>query len=132
MTKKEIASLEDIGFTNEGPFKGGSDEAKAMFKDFLKVIDYYKEKRDFPILEATSLLSIHIRFGTISIRELMRKAIKLKSDGAQTWVSELIWREFYKMILYKFPHVVDSSFQSKYDSVKWPGKKSHFTAWKET
>ena len=61
----------------------------------------------------------------------MRKAIKLKSDGAQTWVSELIWREFYKMILYKFPHVVDSSFQSKYDSVKWPGKKSHFTAWKE-
>ena len=93
LDEKEIVSIEDIGFTfNEGPFKGGSDEAKAMFKDFLKVIDYYKEKRDFPILEATSLLSIHIRFGTISIRELMRKAIKLKSDGAQTWVSELIWR----------------------------------------
>ena len=59
-----------------------------MFKDFLKVIDYYKEKGT-TILEATSLLSIHIRFGTISIRELMRKAIKLKSDGAQTWVSSL-------------------------------------------
>ena len=64
-----------------------------------------QRKRDYPILEKTSLLSIHIRFGTISIRELMRRTRSLKSAGAEAWVAELIWREFYKMILFKFPHV---------------------------
>ena len=127
----DVKEMSDFGFTpNASPFKGGSDEAKKMLKKFLTVIDDYKESRDYPILEKTSLLSIHIRFGTISIRELMRKTRSLKSAGAEAWVSELIWREFYKMILFKFPHVETDSFQPKYDKVGWPGKEEHFEAWK--
>ena len=60
----------------------------------------------------------------------MRRTRSLKSAGAEAWVSELIWREFYKMILFKFSHVETDSFQPKYDKVVGSGKEEHFEAWK--
>ena len=72
---------------------------------------------------------MHLRFGTISIRELVRFALSQPGPGAQTWLSELIWRDFYQMLLYHYPNVVGHAFKDKYDKIKWPGSESHFLAW---
>jgi deoxyribodipyrimidine photo-lyase len=97
---------------------------------FLSHIHDYDRRRDFPAdPSGTSGLSVHLRFGTISIRALVREAQKRPSKGAATWWSELIWREFYQMILACFPHVVKGSFRPEYDSIRWPGTKAHFERW---
>ena len=87
----------------------------------------YSQKRDFPSLDATSRLSLHLRFGTISIRELARNAA-LKSD---VYLSELIWRDFYQMIIYHFPDSESSAFKKKYNFVAWDNNETHFALWCE-
>jgi len=112
----------------------GERAAQFRLNHFLSSVHLYHLKRDFPALEdGTSGLSVHLRFGTISIRELFRKVLsqKNKSKGSEVWVSELIWREFYQMILNCFPHVEKEAFRSEYNKIKWPGKKEHFIAWCE-
>lgn len=91
-----------------------------------KIIASYKEHRDFPSKEGTTRLGVHLRFGTISIRECVRKAIEFKSE---TWLNELIWRDFYQAILYHFPNVETSCFRSKYERVEWERNEDHFAAW---
>lgn len=75
------------------------------------------------------MISPHLRFGTISTREAVRFAKSTKGEGANTWLSELIWRDFFQMILHHFPHVETTAFIEKYRNIKWPGKRSHFIAW---
>mgnify|MGYP001254166002 CR=1 FL=1 len=95
-------------------------------KDFnLKIISEYDKNRDFPSINGTSRLSIHLRFGTISIRQLVKTALKLNS----VYLNELIWREFYMMILWNFPYVVDQSFKKKYDQLEWRNNENEFNAW---
>lgn len=89
------------------------------------IITEYKEKRDYPAIAGTTRLSLHLRFGTISIRELATKANELSG----TWLNELIWREFYMMILHHFPHVVTGSFKKQYDNIKWRNNEEEFKAW---
>ncbi|MFC6103976.1 cryptochrome/photolyase family protein [Olivibacter domesticus] len=111
--------LSQLGFT----------ETKQQFpnKKYKDVIVDYHDTRDFPALEeGTSHLSIHLRFGTISIRELMNDAIRLKD---KTWLIELIWREFYMMILWHFPHTTDHAFKSAYDRIPWRNNEQEFEAW---
>lgn len=92
----------------------------------------YQTSRDFPgEEEGTSGLSTHLRFGTISIRECVSAVMTRPSPGALVWLSELIWRDFYQMILDRFPHVVNSPFKKKYDKFKWQGSNAHFKAWCE-
>lgn len=91
------------------------------------IIETYDQTRDFPAQRGTSRLSLHLRFGTISIRELARFA-KAKNEK---YFNELIWRDFYQMILYHFPESVDKAFKPKYDSIKWENSEAHFTAWCE-
>jgi deoxyribodipyrimidine photo-lyase len=91
----------------------------------------YGKARDFPATEGTSGLSVHLRFGTISIRECVRKALAQQNAGASTWLSELVWRDFYHMILDHNPHVETGAFKKEYDSIKWPGSEKHFQAWCE-
>jgi len=85
----------------------------------------YKEARDFPAVKGPSYLSVHLRFGTISIRALVRAALQASEVqpgaalGAQSWLSELIWRDFYMQILSNFPKVVRRSFRPEYDRVAW-------------
>ena len=125
-------SLKNLGFTKqEVVVQGGEKSAHKLFKNFLEIIRDYKKNRDRPDLNATSYLSVHLRFGTISIRELVRQVHGLSSVGAECWLSELIWREFYSMILFHFPHVTKKPFQEKYSELKWPGKVSHFKKWCE-
>jgi deoxyribodipyrimidine photo-lyase len=91
------------------------------------VIRQYDEKRNFPAADGTSRLGVHFRFGTISIREKARKALKLND----TYLSELIWRDFYAQILDQFPHVEENAFRAKYDEIEWSNNEEHFQAWCE-
>jgi len=88
-------------------------------------IQKYQEERDFPALNATSFAGLHLRFGTISIRHLMAATM----DISETYINELIWREFFTTILYHFPHVVTQSFRPKYDMIKWRNNEKEFESW---
>ncbi|HOY12237.1 MAG TPA: deoxyribodipyrimidine photo-lyase [Saprospiraceae bacterium] len=119
-TKNQLfPSLSDIGFersTLELPLKSIS---QALIKE-------YDEKRNFPAIKGTSRLGIHFRFGTISIRE---KALKAQSLS-DTFLSELIWRDFYSMILYHFPKVATQAFKDDYNKIKWVNNSKDLEAWK--
>jgi deoxyribodipyrimidine photo-lyase len=124
-------SLERIGFARAPLWlEPGAGAAERRRRAFLRHLDRYHERRDFPSdRSATSGLSAHLRFGTISVRALVRAALKRDSRGAETWLSELIWRDFYQMILACFPHVVRGAFRAEYDCIRWPGSKTHFECW---
>jgi len=92
-----------------------------------KIISIYDKQRDYPAIQGTTKLSVHLRFGTVSIRHLVGIALKLN----ETWLNELIWREFYMQILFHFPHVEKGSFKKQYDAVKWRNNEEEFQAWCE-
>lgn len=91
------------------------------------IIDEYDKFRDYPALQRTTQLGIALRFGTISVRKCVSFALKHN----QTWLNELIWREFFMQILYHFPKVVNQSFKSKYDKIKWRNNELEFDKWCE-
>lgn len=112
-------SFEDIGFErSEQNFPG---------KNFTSILHAYEEKRDFPAEDATTHIGLHLRFGTISIREAARAAIKQK---AEKWLSELAWRDFYMMILWHFPKTVNQAFKPAYDNIKWRNNEEDFEKWR--
>ncbi|MCK7559615.1 DNA photolyase family protein [Chitinophaga sedimenti] len=92
-----------------------------------EIIKHYDEHRDFPGINGTSRLGVHLRFGTISIRELATTAKALNA----TFLKELIWRDFYMMILWHFPQVVQQSFHAQYDNIKWRNNEKEFARWCE-
>lgn len=114
----QIPALKDIGFE-----KSKLDFPVVHYKE---QIGEYAEKRDFPAVEGTTHIGLHLRFGTVSIRELARTANTFKE---KTWLNELIWREFYMMILYHFPHTATHSFKPAYDRIKWVNNEKQFEAW---
>ena len=115
-----LPSLLEIGFIKSSlPFPD---------KEYKYVIEEYKIWRDFPSLNGTSKISVHLRFGTLSIRELVSEAT-LAAD--KTWLNELIWRDFYAMIIWHFPHTVTQSFKPLYDQIKWRNNEQEFEAWCE-
>jgi deoxyribodipyrimidine photo-lyase len=128
-----IPSLESIGFARTNLKKlgipTGISGAGALFDDFLDRIEHYHETRDFPSVKGPSYLSVHLRFGTISIRTLARAAWERGARGAQTWLNELIWRDFYFMILHHHPHVVGHAFRPAFDHLQFSQSKDHFDAW---
>lgn len=119
-TPVDFISLSSIGFEN---FKVDFPDKKIEESMLLK----YVEQRDLPAINGTSKISVHLRFGTVSIRELFRKAW----DVSEKWINELIWREFYMSILWHFPHVVHSSFKPAYDQLEWIHDEQGFQAWCE-
>lgn len=115
---KKIISLQDMNFRPAGqsfPSKKWKEE----------IISQYTKQRDIPSIQGTSRLSVHLRFGTISIRELAKEAGSLN----ETFLNELIWRDFYHMILWHFPHVVGHAFKPDYDKIKWRNNEKEFEAW---
>ena len=90
-----------------------------------KIIQHYEETRNLPYVDGTSRMSVHLRFGTVSVRELAAMASKLN----QQWLNELIWREFFMMILWHFPKVVTESFKVKYDRIPWRNNEAEFKKW---
>ncbi|MDX9697855.1 MAG: deoxyribodipyrimidine photo-lyase [Bacteroidales bacterium] len=85
----------------------------------------YNKHRDYPAIDGTSRLSVHLRFGTISIRRLVTQA----AETNEVFLNELIWREFYMMILYHFPKVVNQSFKQQYDKIEWINNENNFELW---
>ncbi len=123
-------SLKKIGFKPSSLwFSAGEVSAELQLSRFLNQIDHYKKNRDIPSKEVTSELSVYLRFGLLSIRQLIRQIIELKTEGAQAWLTELIWREFYQMVLDRFPHVAHSTFKPEYNSIEWSGTEQMFKAW---
>lgn len=117
--ERDIPSLREMGFLEERFFPFPPD----VVSDEL--IENYEQQRNFPSLQGTSRLSVHLRFGTISIRDLARQALNLN----ETFLNELIWRDFYQMIIYHFPHSAKNSFKSSYDRIEWEKNEEHFQAW---
>lgn len=111
-----LPDIEELGF------KVSSIKAKPYS---LAAIDNYSETRDFPALNQTSNLSTHLRFGTVSIRKIVSE-----TKANSTFLSELIWREFFMQILYHFPKVIGHNFKSKYDAINWRNNDSEFERWK--
>ena len=130
-----IPTLAQIGFkpTNLKSMRlpTGMSGGRKMLQDFIERMDGYRDQRDFPGVRGVSCLSVHLRFGTLSIRELVRMAASKDNGGARTWLSELVWRDFYFGILHHYPHVVDHAFRSQYEALRFPNSQAHFTAWCE-
>ncbi|MBM78115.1 MAG: deoxyribodipyrimidine photolyase [Crocinitomicaceae bacterium] len=109
-------SLEDMGFV----------ESNIKVPEFnLSTVPDYEATRNFPHLDKTSKIGPHLRFGTVSIRTIVNK-VKSKSD---TYLSELIWREFFMQILWHFPNVVHNNFRAKYNGIEWRNNQEEFQKW---
>jgi deoxyribodipyrimidine photo-lyase len=137
----EVPSLSALGFerTNLHTLKlpTGSTGADELLADFLERIDGYDHAREFPAVKGPSYLGPHLRFGTVSVRRLAREAwqrLQAGSRGAEVWLSELIWRDFFHQILHHHPQVVGHAFRREYDAVRWEHGKhadEQFLAWCE-
>jgi deoxyribodipyrimidine photo-lyase len=128
-----LPTLDELGFASTnllalGVVPGMAGAAK-LFAGFKQRMADYHERRDFPALRGPSYLSVHLRFGTISIRALARAAWQAANRGAAVWLSELIWRDFYFMILYHHPRVVAHAFRPEYDAIAFPNDPALFGAW---
>ena len=112
-------TLTDIGFTTSkiiAPQYDTSDE----------IIDQYEARRNTPAVAGTSKVGVHLRFGTLSIRKAVAKALE---SSNQTFLKELIWREFFMQILWHFPHTENKSFKPQYDRIEWRNNPEEFKRW---
>ena len=136
-----VPSLSAIGFeeTNLKTLKipTGASGGTQLFDEFLSRMDDYGETRNFPAVKGPSYLGVHLRFGTVSIRQLASAGLKEQqagSAGAAVWLSELIWRDFYAQILANFPHAANDAFKAEYDKIQWEqgdDAQALFAAWCE-
>jgi len=115
---RQLPSLESLGFR-----QNSVPSPSPVLNE--KTVREYDLKRDFPAVEGCSKMSLHLRFGTVSIRKLVVKAMTLND----TWLSELIWRDFFMMILYHFPRTVNEEFKLKYKGIQWRRKPEDFQRW---
>jgi len=131
LTPEAMPDLQALGFQklDVENLKPGMDGGELLFNEFCTRIHQYHEARDYPAVKGVSYLSVHLRFGTVSIREMARMAIQLGSVGAQTWLSELIWREFYQQLLWHRPDLVTHTFKAEYDAIPFPNNEAYFSAW---
>jgi deoxyribodipyrimidine photo-lyase len=137
--RSTLPSLADLGFERTNLRELGIGNGPQLFDDFLGRIADYGVARDYPAVKGPSYLSMHLRFGTVSIRHLVRTVMTMAARGAAgeggaVWLSELIWREFYMQILYHNPHVVEGAFKPAYDKIEWetgPAADQLFAAWCE-
>ena len=114
-------TLPEIGFTT-------ATQKVLPFTVSSKLIQEYEETRNFPEKDSTSRLGPHLRFGTVSIRKMIQKAI---AEENEIFWQELIWREFFMQILWHFPHTVSQSFKAKYDRIEWRNNEAEFKSWCE-
>lgn len=130
---ESLPTLQQLGFEPtdlaELALPTGMSGAQTLFRDFIERIDDYATKRDFPAAEGTSCLSAHLRFGTISIRQLAAYAQAQSGRDAATWLSELIWRDFYHAILWHHPRVANACFKPAFDALHWDEAPHLFAAW---
>ena len=119
LQKQALISLAELGFETQHIQDFPSSSTPQT------IISNYHLQRDIPAVLGTSRLSLHLRFGTISIRHLATEALQLN----EKYLNELIWRDFYQMILFHFPHTVDRAFKPAYDRIEWENDTAAFEAW---
>jgi len=132
-----IPSLEALGFDvtdlRATGVEPGMEGGARLFAEFRERIDAYKATRDFPGVEGGSRLSVHLRFGTVSVRELASfahaRSLEPGGDGAHTWLSELIWRDFFAQVLWHRPDVVAHSYRAEYEDLRFANDADLFDAW---
>jgi len=125
-----LGNLAEMGFIESPPaVAAGTTAGQARLRQFASRVDDYAVARDFPARAGTSGLSPHLRHGTVSVREAFRAAQTIGGPGAEKWIDELIWREFYQMILAEFPHVVGHAFRPEYEGIAWSGGTEELEAW---
>lgn len=134
--KTEMPTLESMGFarTNLAEMKlpTGMSGGQQLFAEFQERMARYKDARDFPAVKGPSYLSVHLRFGTVSIRHLARTAWQQHNAGAETWLNELIWRDFYFQVLHHHPQVAAGrAFKLEFDAIAFPNQQALFDAWCE-
>ena len=118
-TKSKTLTLSDIGFI----------ETNTPIKNYIfnsRIINEYEETRNFPALDNTSKLGPHLRFGTVSVRQMVSRA---DAQENKIFLKELIWREFFMQILWHFPETHKNSFKSKYDRIIWRNDEEEFKKW---
>jgi deoxyribodipyrimidine photo-lyase len=115
-----LPALDDIGFA-----PSGLAFPERVIR--IAVIEMYDTQRNYPAIAGTTRLSVHLRFGTVSIRKLARLAVKKN----EAWLNELVWRDFYQMILWHFPHVETRAFKPAYDRIAWRNRQDEFEKWCE-
>lgn len=118
---EEVPELKQMGFKKTDIVL----DKKITVSNLL--LQKYKDQRDYPAIEGTSKLSVYLRFGVISIRSLVEKSL----PQSETWLNELIWRDFYMMILWQFPHAAKNSFKKQYDAIPWSNHEANFKKWCE-
>jgi len=130
-----IPALAELGFVSTDlaslGIQPGMAGGAALWADFQERMGAYREARDFPAVKGVSYLSFHLRFGTVSVRQLAGVAWRTPGEGAACWLSELVWRDFYFMILDRFPHVESQAFRPEYDAVVWADWPEGLAAWQE-
>ncbi|NVO06188.1 MAG: deoxyribodipyrimidine photo-lyase [Rhodoferax sp.] len=136
---RPVPTLQEMGFEASNlqtlAIPTGMSGAASLLQDFVARMDRYDETRNFPAIKGPSYLGVHLRFGTVSIRHLVnlaRQHVAQGSVGAQTWLAELGWRDFYFQILANFPQVATGAFKPEYDAIAWdegPEADALFAAW---
>jgi deoxyribodipyrimidine photo-lyase len=127
---RAMPPLESLGFTHqELALAAGMSGGARAWTAFRQKIASYGAQRDFPALQGTSGLSVHLRFGTVSIRELVRFASMQAGEGAAAWLSELVWREFYFAVLAARPDVVSHCYRREFDALAWDDDPEQWAAW---
>ncbi len=128
-----LRTIQETGFEpNSLWLPPGESGAQARLEQFLPKLPRYGADRDRFDIDGTSGMSVHLRHGTISVRECFRAAIgnqSIEEPISQKWFNELIWREFYHMILSQFPHVSEGAFKQELDQIEWPGDDEAFAKW---
>ena len=131
-TREELFDLIKFKDTPDNIIKGGESKAKELFSTFLQdKIENYDSGRDEVSIDGTSNLGVHFRFGTISIRQVLRAIVNREDNGTAIWLSELIWRDFYQTILDLYPRIEKESFKDKYEDFQWENNEELFNKWKK-
>jgi len=130
----DLISLEDMGFirTNLSAMRlpTGMSGGKQLLQDFENRMHQYKEARDFPAIKGVSYLSVHLRFGTVSIRHCAMQARHRADIGSQAWLNELVWRDFYFQILHHNPQVAAGrAYKIEFEDLAFPNNELLFKAW---
>ena len=129
-----LPALEELGFMpgklDLQAMPAGMAGAEKLFTDFMLRIGNYDEARNYPAVKGVSYLSVHLRFGTISIRRLASAALRAGGAGASAWLSELIWRDFYQMLLWHHPHLAQGyAFKPRFNAIAFSGSDALFSSW---
>lgn len=124
---KNLFQTKPLGFPSLASLGFEKSDQDFPSLDYASKLASYEERRDYPGDDATTRIGLHLRFGTVSIREAASTAQDAK---ANKWLSELAWRDFYMMILWHFPHVATKSFKPAYDNIRWRNNEQEFEAWK--